>query len=118
MASITTVSLLDDIDGTAAAETVAFGLDGATYEIDLADKNAKKLRDALANYVSHGRRTDGGRKTAAAPKRGRVAKATVRTTPDREQTAAIREWARAAGYEVSERGRLSAAVLEAFEAAH
>ena len=40
------------------------------------------------------------------------------TAPDREQTAAIREWARANGHEVSERGRLSASVLAAFEAAH
>lgn len=124
MASITTVSLLDDLDGSAAAETVAFGLDGASYEIDLNDKNAKKLRDALANYVASARRVDGGRRSVASVgrPRGRVAaKVTARaarTTPDREQTAAIREWARAAGYEVSERGRLSAAVLEAFEAAH
>lgn len=126
MASITTVSLLDDLDGSAAAETVAFGLDGATYEIDLNEKNAKKLRDALANYVASARRTDGGRRTAAAAaprtrSRQAAPKASgraARTAPDREQTAAIREWARAAGYDVSERGRLSAAVLEAFEAAH
>ena len=126
MASITTVSLLDDLDNSVvAAETVVFGLDGATYEIDLADKNAKKLRDALASYVANARQVDGGRRSvaaaAAAPRRsrtGRSAKASARTTPDREQTAAVREWARSAGYEVSERGRLSAAVLEAFEAAH
>jgi hypothetical protein len=120
MASVTTVSLVDDIDQTAAAETVAFGLDGATYEIDLNDKNAKKLRDALANYVAHARRVDSGRRVAPSRPRGRGARAArgTRTAPDREQTAAIREWARGAGYEVSERGRLSAAVLEAFEAAH
>ena len=122
MASITTVSLLDDVDGTPAAETVAFGLDGASFEIDLSDKNAKKLRDSVANYVAHARRVDGGRRAAAAaPRRGRAAKAAKtggRTAPDREQTAAIREWARSAGHVVSERGRLSAAVLEAFEAAH
>lgn len=127
MASITTVSLLDDLDGSAAAETVAFGLDGASYEIDLNDKNAKKLRDALANYVGSARRVDGGRRPAGTG-RGRsrtrqvaaapAARTGARTTPDREQTAAIREWARAAGYKVSERGRLSAEVLEAFESAH
>lgn len=122
MASVTTVSLLDDIDGSEARETLTFGLDGASYEIDLSDKNAKKVRDALANYVAHARRVDGGRRAAAtAPRRGRAARASkagARTAPDREQTAAIREWARAAGWEVSERGRLSAAVLEAFETAH
>lgn len=120
MASVTTVSLLDDLDGGAAAETVAFGLDGASYEIDLTDKNAKKLRDAMASYVAHARRVDGGRRVAVGRPRTRQTKATraTRTAPDREQTAAIREWARAAGWEVSERGRLSAAVLEAFESAH
>lgn len=125
MASITTVSLLDDLDNSVnAAETVVFGLDGATYEIDLAEKNAKKLRDALASYVANARHVEGGRRSTAAvaaPRRaraGRSPKASARTTPDREQTAAVREWARSAGHEVSERGRLSAAVLEAFEAAH
>lgn len=122
MATMTTVSLVDDLDGTSAAETVAFALDGANYEIDLTDKNAKKLRDSLANYVGHARRIDGGRRAAAGrgskTKPAKSTKASARTTPDREQTAAIREWARAAGYEVSERGRLSAAVLDAFEQAH
>jgi hypothetical protein len=123
MATMTTVSLVDDLDGSAAAETVAFSLDGANYEIDLTDKNAKKLRDALAGYVANARRVDGGRRVSsprggAKAKPAKAAKATARTAPDREQTAAIREWARAAGWEVSERGRLSAAVLDAFEAAH
>ena len=122
MATMTTVSLVDDLDGSVAAETVAFSLDGANYEIDLTDKNAKKLRDALANFVGHARRIDGGRRATASrsarAKPAKAAKASARTAPDREQTAAIREWARAAGYEVSERGRLSAAVLEAFESAH
>jgi hypothetical protein len=118
MATMTTVSIIDDIDGSAATETVAFGLDGAAYEIDLNDKNAKKLRDVLANYVANARRVDAGRRAstrvrAARPKAGRA-----RTAPDREQTDAIREWARKQGNEVSERGRLSAAVVEAFNAAH
>ena len=118
MATMTTVTLVDDLDNSAAAETVEFGLDGASYEIDLNDKNAKKLRDALANYVANARRVDGGRRSAvrARPARGRGGKS--RTAPDREQTAAIRDWARKQGYEVSERGRLSAAVVEAFNTAH
>jgi hypothetical protein len=122
MATMTTVSLVDDLDGTVAAETVAFSLDGANYEIDLTDKNAKKLRDALANFVSNARRIDGARRVTATrgakAKPAKAAKSSVRTAPDREQTAAIREWARAAGFAVSERGRLSAEVLDAFESAH
>ncbi len=113
MATLTTVTMVDDIDGTAGAETVTFGLDGVSYEIDLGEKNAKKLRDAIANYIAHGRRTGGGR--ARSP---RTSRARARTSPDREQTAAIREWARNEGYEVSDRGRLPAAIVEAFQDAH
>lgn len=119
MATITTTTLVDDLDGSEAVDTVAFALDGVAYEIDLNDENAEKLREALAGYVAGARRVDGGRRGA----RAKVAKSAKpargsRTAPDREQTAAIREWARANGYEVSERGRLSANVLSAFEAAH
>ncbi len=114
MATMTTVTMVDDIDGSAATETVSFGLDGASYEIDLNDKNAKKLRDAVANYVANARRVDSGRRRSRSG-RGR---SRSRTAPDREQTAAIREWARNEGYEVSDRGRLSAAIVEAFEEAH
>ena len=121
MATMTTVSLVDDLDGTEADESVSFGLDGTAYEIDLTEANAQKLRDALGVYVAHARRAD-GRRTAAPRTRTRAAKSggakPARTAPDREQTAAIREWARSNGHEVSERGRLSAAVIEAYQAAH
>ncbi|MDP9777991.1 hypothetical protein J2S58_001614 [Nakamurella flavida] len=118
---MTTVSLVDDLDGTDADESVSFGLDGTAYEIDLNDANAQRLREALGVYVEHARRVDGRR--AAAPRaRARAARGgsakPARTAPDREQTAAIREWARSNGHEVSERGRLSAAVIEAYQAAH
>ena len=120
MATVTTTSLVDDLDGSQASESVTFALDGASYEIDLSDSNADKLRDALAGYVANARRVDGARRGPGRPRTAKVAKVArgARTAPDREQTAAIREWARANGHEVSERGRLSASVLAAFEAAH
>lgn len=123
MATMTTVTLVDDLDGSEASESVSFALDGASYEIDLSDGNAEKLRDALAGYVASARRVDGSRRGPGRPKATTAPKAAkaprgARTAPDREQTAAIREWARSNGHEVSERGRLSATVLAAFEAAH
>jgi len=121
MATMTTVTLVDDLDGSEASGSVSFALDGASYEIDLSEDNAEKLRDALAGDVASARRGDGGRRGPGRPKAAaKPAKAPrgARTAPDREQTAAIREWARSNGYEVSERGRLSATVLSAFEAAH
>lgn len=121
MATQTIVTLVDDLDGSEASESVSFALDGASYEIDLSDSNADKLRDALAGYVASARRVDGARRgPGRPPKAAKAAKVArgARTAPDREQTAAIREWARSNGHEVSERGRLSATVLAAFEAAH
>lgn len=108
MAQKVNIVLVDDIDHTDADETVSFGLDGKNYEIDLNTKNATALREALAPYVGHARRSGGTTRRAAA----------ARGTSSRSSAGDIREWAKANGFEVSERGRLSANVLAAFEAAH
>lgn len=109
MAQRVNIVLVDDIDGSEATETVSFGLDGTSYEIDLNDKNAAALREALSGYVGH------GRKVGAASRRGRKSSpAAAVGTSARE----IRDWARSNGYEVPDRGRVSADVRAAFEAAH
>jgi len=109
MAQKVTVSLVDDLDGSEAEESVEFGLDGATYQIDLSSKNANKLRDALSAYVEAARRS-GGRKRAA----GRPGRAPRAAAADREQSQAIREWARKNGFTVSDRGRIPGEVLDAY----
>jgi hypothetical protein len=113
MAQKVTVQLVDDLDGTPADDisTVTFGLDGATYEIDLAEANANNLRKALEDYVGHARRT-GGR-----IKRGTSSARASSAARNQEQTRAIREWARNNGHEVSARGRIPVNIIEAFEAA-
>src|ERR1700741_5679532 len=84
MAKKVTVTLVDDFDGAGAAdETVEFGLDGGTYEIDLSSKNATKLRNDLKQWVAAGRRVGGRRRGPSGSGRGRGA-------IDREQRAAIR----------------------------
>lgn len=108
MAQKVLVEIVDDLDGSEADETVQFGLDGITYEIDLSDKNAGELRDSIAQYVEHARRI-GGRKRA-----GRGSKAAAAPAADRDQNKAIRSWARKQGYEISDRGRIPADVVEAF----
>jgi hypothetical protein len=105
MASITTVELLDDVDGKPAAETVTFGLDGREFEIDLSEKNAKALRKVLEPWASSARRV-GGRKVRGA--------AAVSTGVD---TKAVRAWAADNGIEISTRGRISSDVLEQYRAA-
>ena len=102
MAQKIQVVLVDDVDGGEASETLSFALDGVGYEIDLSDANAAALRDALQPWISAGRRVSGRRSAT----RGRG-------TSD---AATIRDWAKANGYEVSERGRVSAKVREAYAA--
>jgi hypothetical protein len=111
MASKTLVILEDDLDGGQADETVSFSLDGVSYEIDLSSKNAGKLRDALASYVGSARRV-GGR---AARGRAGLAKA---ARGGGVNTSEIRDWARAKGLDVSERGRIPATIIEQYNAAH
>src|SRR3954471_18062910 len=117
MAQQVNVKLVDDLDGSAAAGTISFGLDGG-YEIDLSDDNAAALRDALASYIAAARKTAG---SAAGSRRAQKMTAISGPRPqplDREQTAAIRAWARQNGHHVSDRGRIAKTVVEAFHAAH
>ena len=109
MAQKVQVILVDDVDGGEASETVTFALDGVTYEIDLSEKNAAKLRDSLSSWVGHGRRV-GGRASARRQGRARAGGS--------KDTAAVREWARQNGHQVNDRGRVPARVLEAYRAAN
>jgi len=104
------VQLIDDLDGVEAQETVAFSLDGTRYEIDLSERNANQLRDALSVYIANARRAT--RYGTPANGRGRNHRA------DREQTAAIRAWARNNGYRIGDKGRIPSQVLEAYHSSH
>ena len=110
MAQRVQVLLVDDIDNTDADETVTFALDGVSYEIDLNDANAAKLRDALAPWVGHARRSGGRKATGRSNSGGGGAR--------RKDVSAVREWARENGHDVSERGRIPAAVQEAYDKAN
>jgi len=110
MAQTVMVSLVDDLSGSRADETVSFGLDGRSYEIDLSSGNAEKLRKALEGFVAVARRSGGARKVSTAV----VAR---RPVVDREQNQAIREWARKKGMKVNDRGRIPNDVVEAFHQA-
>ena len=109
MAQRVNVVLVDDLDGNDASETVTFALDGVDYEIDLSESNAAALRDALGRYIQAGRRVGGRRK------KGQRVAAGGETGPSASD---IRRWARENGWDVPERGRVSAEVREAYAAAH
>jgi hypothetical protein len=116
------VVLVDDLDGGTADETVSFSLDGAAYEIDLTTENAQKLRDQLAAYVGSARRVGGrgGRGRSRGPRSGGTDAGGRRSGGGRRggESAQIREWARNSGYQVSERGRISAEIRDAYTKAN
>jgi hypothetical protein len=108
MAKNVSVIITDDLDGSENAETVSFAFDGVTYEIDLGKKNRARLEKALAPYIGVARR---------AP-RGGGRRAPGRPAGSRADRSAVRAWAKAAGLQVSERGRISADIMRQYEAAH
>lgn len=109
MAQRVSIELVDDVDGTPADETVSFGLDGASYELDLSAANAAALREALAGYIGHARRvSSSSSRRSSSPRR----------SSGSSDARAIREWARANGHKVPERGRVSSEVKAAYEAAN
>ncbi|WP_327235807.1 Lsr2 family protein [Streptomyces sp. NBC_01317] len=110
MAQRVVVTLSDDLDGGEAAETIAFGLDGKSYVIDLNPANAKKLRKALAPYLAAGRRQT----NAARNGKNRV---TYRHTALAPDPAAVRAWALSHKMAVPARGRIPKRVYEAFREA-
>jgi hypothetical protein len=110
MAQKVHVEMLDDLDGSPASHTIPFGLDGVSYEIDLSDEHAATLREELARFITASRKT-GGRKVRVATGQSTV------STADRERSRAIRAWATENGWEISERGRISSEITNAYDEA-
>src|SRR5512135_1883336 len=101
--------LVDDLDGSSAAATVRFGYDGRDYEIELSEEHAAEFDEFLAPYLEHARRVGGG---------GRAGRGQRQPRQTRQDTEAIRRWAREQGYQVSDRGRLPNDVVAAYQTAH
>ncbi|MEV4197326.1 histone-like nucleoid-structuring protein Lsr2 [Micromonospora globbae] len=104
--------LVDDLDGGDADETVKFALDGVQYEIDLSSANAEKLREVFAPYVAAGTKVGRGGVVVG----GRAARGRGGATADREQNRAIREWAKKAGKDISDRGRIPQEIVDEYHA--
>ncbi|BBZ31089.1 Lsr2 family protein [Mycolicibacterium madagascariense] len=96
------VEWVDDIDGSAASETVTFTIDGSRYEIDLSEKNAAKLRDVMSGWIEASRRSTHRRSRASVPKH------------DSSESTEARKWAIDNGFDVGPRGRLRSEVLDAY----
>ena len=108
------VVLEDDLDGGKADETVKFGLDGTSYEIDLSKENAAQLREAFAAYIAGARKASRGGVVTG----GRVAtRARGTASADRDQNKAIRAWAKRKGKNISGRGRIPQGIVDEYHAA-
>jgi hypothetical protein len=110
MAKQTTVTITDDLDGSTNAKEVSFSLDRKTWVIDLSAKNRAALEKALKPYIAKATEQRG------ANRRGKSTRSSFRSKP-RTDLAAVREWAKSNGHKVSDRGRISADVLKAYDSA-
>lgn len=111
MASKTVVTLVDDLDGKVISDdggTISFSFEGVNYQIDLAEKNLTKFRKALTPYITAATKVRG---QGSDNRRSRQKAAT-------NDPSAVREWARTHGHQVSDRGRVPAAVMAAYQAAN
>jgi hypothetical protein len=113
---ITTVELVDDLDGSEASETIQFGWEGAVFQIDLSTKNAEVFRGLMAPYVQVARPAQPARRKLATKKP--VAVKPSGSGLDGTQLSAVRVWARKQGITVSDKGRIAKTIVEQFEAAH
>lgn len=108
MAQKVSIEYIDDIDGTPLGEdgqSVEFGFEGRNYTIDLTKKNAKKFREAMEVYVANGTKVTARKSTGRTSQKG--------SSVDNR---AVREWARNAGYDISDRGRIPAEIVDAYNA--
>ncbi|MDN5915134.1 MAG: Lsr2 family protein [Pseudonocardia sp.] len=110
MSRHTVISLVDDFDGTAADETLSFAVDGRHYEIELSASHAAALRSGLIPFIEHARPAVRPQNRTSAP-----GSRAATTTGRRAELAAVRQWARSQGIDVSDRGRISGSVWEAYE---
>lgn len=106
MAKETIIRITDDIDGSEAVESIRFAFRGTDYDIDLNAKNVAAIEKSFEKWIQHGQKSDPGIRT-------RQRRSSVK---NKDQTAAVREWAKANGYQVSDRGRIAAEVRAAYDA--
>lgn len=113
MAKETITIVRDDLDGTEGASSYKFGWGDDQYEIDLTDNNAKELEDFLSKYIDKAAKV-----TARLPRQASTSTSRSSSSSNKEELQKIRQWAKDNGYEVSDRGRVSQSIQDAYRAAH
>ena len=111
------VELEDDLDGSAAEESIRFSYRGNDYTIDLSAKNAAAFDRTIEKFIASARPVRNGRRRPASAKSARSRPSQAPRASGREDLAAIRAWAAANGYQVSNRGRIATQIVDAYHAA-
>jgi hypothetical protein len=104
--------LISDLSGNEiknGGESISFSYRGADYTIDLSAKEAEAFGKAIAVYIEHGQKQRGGSRRIGNMRRHHQG------GTDREHLKAAREWLRAHGYQVSDRGRIKAELLDLYD---
>jgi hypothetical protein len=115
MAQKIITEFIDDIDGSPAERTFAFAVDGTNYEIDLSAENIAEFKSAIGGFIESARKVRGSRSSNG--RRTHISGADG-GRQSREQTRAVREWARQHGHNISNRGRIPSSIQQAFDQAH
>jgi nucleoid-associated protein Lsr2 len=106
---------VDDLDGSQAERMFTFAVDGIRYEIDLSAENVKEFNEIIAGFVDRARKV----KTSGHGRRARKTSTRISGSGrSREQTQAVRDWARQQGHSINDRGRIPSAIQQAFDHAH
>jgi hypothetical protein len=116
MAQKVITEFIDDIDGSPAERTFTFAVDGTNYEIDLSADNIAEFKSAIGGFIESARKVKVGTESSNGRRTRRDAAS--RSGQSRDQTQAVREWARQHGHNISNRGRIPASVQQAFDQAH
>ena len=103
--------LVDDINGEEGAESLAFALDGISYEIDLIPANRLKLEEALLPFINSGRRIRLNMQ-ANQPKYPKL----TAVAPRAFDPVQVRAWAAANNVQIGDRGRIPGPVVQQYEA--
>jgi hypothetical protein len=106
---------IDDIDGSPAERTFTFAVDGTNYEIDLSAQNIAEFKSAIGGFIESARKVNNSRSNNGRRARGARASGGRQS---REQTRAVRQWARQHGHNIGNRGRIPASIQQAFDQAH
>jgi hypothetical protein len=113
------VVVTGDLDGSPDAQTITYSVEGKEYEIDLAEKNAQKLRDTLSPFVKKSRPLERQAVIPSSARSGTRRKSSAGGgSSGRSDIGDIRPWAQAQGMKVAGRGRIKKEIIDAYDEAH